>query len=127
MAASSTLSDGYVDILRSAERSRGIENIKQFRVIKPCWTGGGEQLEVGTALNPTQESRRLVFNVNLGCTTAFGACTELCQLMPSAWKEFIAEGAHGCNMDEEALEMARRACGDWAGRVGNARKLTTDN
>lgn len=125
--ASSTLSDHYLDVLRKIEQTRGVTNESELRVVKPCWTGGGEMLEVWTTSNPMRNSRHMAFDINFACTTAFKPCTELCQLMPSAWKQFIAEGAHGCNTGGEPLARARRACGDWAGRVGNAGKQTTGN
>jgi hypothetical protein len=91
----------------------------EFVVNKPCLTtyGGGEVLTVLRNSHPAAQLKYLD-EVNLDCLTSFRPCTELCQTMPAAWKEFVSRGAHGC-MDAEALNRARRACGNWAGDVGH--------
>jgi hypothetical protein len=91
-------------------------------ISKPCLTtyGGGEALQVLTPSRPDDSAKRVASNIHFRCLTGFRPCTEMCQVMPDAWREFVSHGAHGCNMDSEALERARRACGDWAGNVGVA-------
>ena len=129
-SAASTFSDEYLHVRQETEEN-GYTTYgdRPFLVYKPCLTigGGGESLNVIASNRPTEYAKQLAFDIHLECLLSAKACTTLCQLRPKAWAQFLSEGAHGCNMDEEALEMARRACGDWAGRVGNAGKLTTDN
>ena len=59
-------------------------------VQKPNLTteGGGEALSVTFAPDAPLQSRRIAFDVNLRCTTSMDACTELCQLFPSAWQSY---------------------------------------
>ena len=50
--------------------------------------GGGEALSATFAPDAPLQSRRIAFDVNLRCATSMVACTELCQLFPSAWQSY---------------------------------------
>lgn len=106
--------------LHRADRDPSVASHSDFLIYKPCLTtyGGGEVLNTLLSNDPARATREMAFDRNLSCLTAFESCTELCELAPRAWAQFVADGAHGCNMGEEALTRARRACGDWAGQVG---------
>jgi hypothetical protein len=129
IAADTILSDGYFFKRTEIYRKSGFVTPNDFLVTKPCVStyGGGEDLSIIASTKPSKPAFDLAFDMNLSCLTAFRPCTELCQLRSKVWARFLAEGAHGCNLDEEALARARRACGDWAGRVGNAGKPATGN
>lgn len=61
-------------------------------VRKPTLTieGGGEALSATFALGAPPQSRGIAFDVNLRCATAMDACTEVCQLFPSAWQSYAS-------------------------------------
>jgi hypothetical protein len=56
-------------------------------VVKPNFDipGGGEALNVYLSPAAPSASKRVAFDLNLRCATAMSACTDLCQLAPSAW------------------------------------------
>jgi hypothetical protein len=60
-------------------------------VIKPSFDipGGGQALEVYLSPSAPPDSRKLAFDFNLRCATAMSACSELCQLAPSAWRSYV--------------------------------------
>jgi len=51
--------------------------------------GGGEALVVYLSPDATREGRRIAFDLNLRCATSLTACTELCELAPSAWRSHV--------------------------------------
>jgi hypothetical protein len=72
-------------------------------VKKPVLTigGGGEALDVYLSPAATPESRIAGFNINLHCATRFRPCTELCQVVPSAWRLFAQfQKANGWAVDQ---------------------------
>ena len=50
--------------------------------------GSGEALAVDLSPSAPPQSRNAGFDVNLGCATAMKPCTHLCQLAPSAWRQY---------------------------------------
>jgi len=98
--------DSLVKIEKERLHSEGWAGSTGIIIRKPNLTtpGGGEALSATFAPDAPPESRRIAFDINLRCATSMVACTELCQLFPSAWRSYAQfQKSHGWYVEEPAV------------------------